>query len=45
MFCVFLVIWDFLEHFKFEKESRATRTENHPALESLGGNRSARKVL
>ena len=32
----FLVIWGFLEYFKFEKESRTTRTKSPPAGRKLG---------
>ena len=39
----FLVIWSFLEYFKFEKERRATRTKIHPAVGSGRGYRSAER--
>ena len=46
MFCVFLVVWDFLKYFKFEKESTAfERTKSHPAVRSLGGNRSIKTAF
>ena len=44
-FVFFLVIWDVLEYFKFEKESRAPRTKSHPAVGSEQGYRSARRAL
>ena len=38
MFCVFLVIWGFWNHFKFEKESRAFReTKSQPAVGAREG--------
>ena len=44
-FVLFLIIWGFLEYFKFEKESRATRTKSHRAVGSGRGYRSARGAL
>ena len=43
LFAEFETFWN---HFKFEKENRASgRTKSHPVVENLEDHRSARKLL